>query len=77
VPKTCAAAELEKRVTTHGLRRSFAFHFVTRGGSLQESKELLGHSKLEMVLRYAHPSTEQASQSMRRHSNHPQTGLAR
>lgn len=39
---------------THVLRHSFASHFVMRGGNLLELKEILGHSTIQMTMRYAH-----------------------
>ena len=50
----------------HDLRHSFASHFAMRGGSLQDLKELLGHSDLKMTLRYAHLSTKHLRQSIER-----------
>jgi integrase/protein-L-isoaspartate O-methyltransferase len=40
------------------LRHTFAAWAVQRGATLQEVKDLLGHSSLSMVMRYAHLSPE-------------------
>lgn len=38
----------------HDLRHTFASHYVMSGGDLMSLKEILGHSSMKMVMRYAH-----------------------
>ena len=50
-------AEL-RRVGWHMLRHTFASHMVQEGATLKEVQDALGHSSINMVLRYAHLSPE-------------------
>jgi len=58
-------AQLGKRVTTHGLRHTFASHLVMRGASLKAVQELLGHESIEMTLRYSHLTPDVKREAVR------------
>lgn len=55
VPRACKLAGL-RHVQWHALRHSFASQLVMAGVPLKAIQELLGHSTIEMTMRYAHLS---------------------
>lgn len=45
-------AGIDKHVTIHSLRHSFAVHFLEQGGNILQLKDQLGHSSLQSTLIY-------------------------
>ena len=55
--RACRKAGL-RPVQWHALRHTFASHLVMRGVPLKAVQELLGHSTIQMTMRYAHLAPE-------------------
>ena len=50
--------DLPKGQSSHVLRHTFASHYIMNGGSLVVLQKILGHSKIDMTMRYAHLSPD-------------------
>ena len=57
-----AAAQLDKRISMHTLRHSFATHLLEQKVDIRVIQVLLGHQKLENTARYSHVATRTLSE---------------
>lgn len=61
-------ASITKSVHAHMFRHTAATRWLENGGGMEELRLILGHSKYEMVKRYAHVSSASLTQAARKYS---------
>lgn len=63
IDQLAKAAGIEKKVTPHTLRHSFATHLLENGAPLREVQELLGHTNVETTQIYTNLSQKKIIQT--------------
>ncbi len=69
IKQAAARAGIDKRISPHSFRHSFATHLLGGGASIRQVQELLGHESILTTEIYTHLDNEHLRQTVENHLN--------
>jgi integrase/recombinase XerD len=64
IRKAATQAGIEKKISPHTLRHSFATHLVENGADISTVQQMLGHANITTTERYLHMSNKHLKKSL-------------